>query len=297
MVEIVFLEWPPDSFHVCAYSWMPVCLICFPGLYSILVLAGLGACCPTLFTSWCRGWFRSAWCGTACWGWSCCVKSTSCHCGKRCPASRSCWPSGCWAAGSRSDLRTLVVRQSTSGGRTRPWCIPAQKLRLEGFISAATVPADAASAPTTVWTTPGESDRWAYEPLCGWTCWSPGFMSYFFNSFFHIWTILLLLSALRWDSHLNYIKFYIQEKIICGKNAPTLPALNNHIISWWCHSERYMHNDECGNNTKDDFIRGVWNVLKIRSKLCPFVSAATRSYITLWSLNWCYVFEAFKRGR
>lgn len=184
MAEILFLEWHPHSFHVCAYSWMPVCLICFPGLYSILVLAGLGACCPTLFTSWCRGWFRSAWCGTACWGWSCCEKSTSCHCGKRCPASRSCWPSGCWAAGSRSDLRTLAARQSTSGGRTRPWCIPAQKLRVEGFISAATLPADAASAPTTVCTTPGEGDRWAYEPLCAWTCWSPGFMCYFFISFF-----------------------------------------------------------------------------------------------------------------
>lgn len=128
-----FLEWHPDSFHVCAYSWMPVCLICFPGLYSILVLAGLGACCPTLFTSWCRGWFRSAWCGTACWGWSCCEKSTSCHSGKRCPASRSCWPSGCWAAGSRWDLRTSDARQSTSGGRTRPWCTPAQKFRVEGF--------------------------------------------------------------------------------------------------------------------------------------------------------------------
>ena len=35
-------------FHVCAYSWMLVCLICFPGLCSIPVLAGFGAHCPAL---------------------------------------------------------------------------------------------------------------------------------------------------------------------------------------------------------------------------------------------------------
>lgn len=45
-----------------------------------------------------------------------------------------------------------------------------------GLISAAPVPADAASAHTTVCSTPGESDRWACEPPCAWTCWSPGFM-------------------------------------------------------------------------------------------------------------------------
>lgn len=36
------------SFHVCAYSWMLVCLICLPGLCSIPVLAWFGAHCPAL---------------------------------------------------------------------------------------------------------------------------------------------------------------------------------------------------------------------------------------------------------
>lgn len=77
-----------------------------------------------IVTSWCRGLFRSAWCGTACWEWSCCERWTSCRFGKKCPASRSCWPSGCWAAVSRWDLRILSVRQSRSDERIRPWCIP-----------------------------------------------------------------------------------------------------------------------------------------------------------------------------
>lgn len=222
MAEILFLEWHPHSFHVCAYSWMPVCLICFPGLYSILVLAGSAACRPTLFTSWCRGWFRSAWCGTACWGWSCCEKSTSCHCGKRCPGSRSCWPSGCWAAGSRSDLRTSAARQSTSGGRTRPWCIPAQKFRVEGFISATTVPADAASAHTTVCSTPGESDRWAYVvgPAGVLVLW--GFFFYYFFFFFPI-------SGSVWY-FCQYTKYNIQEKEIGMENAHFTRNLNTCIL-------------------------------------------------------------------
>lgn len=61
-----------------------------------------------------------------------------------------------------------------------------RSLEWRDFISAATVPADAASAHTTVCTTPGESDRWAYEPLCAWTCWSPGFRSWFVKICFRI---------------------------------------------------------------------------------------------------------------
>lgn len=45
---LVFGMAPLISFHVCAYSWMLVCLICFPGLCSIPVLAGFGAHCPAL---------------------------------------------------------------------------------------------------------------------------------------------------------------------------------------------------------------------------------------------------------
>lgn len=80
-----------------------------------------------LFTSWCRGWFRSAWCGTACSESSCCERWSVCRFGKTYPESRSCWPSGCWDAGSRWDPRTADARRSTSGGKTRPWCTPADK--------------------------------------------------------------------------------------------------------------------------------------------------------------------------
>lgn len=132
-----------------------------------------------------------------------------------------------------------------------------QKLRVEGFISAATLPADAASAPTTVCITPGESDRWAYEPLCGGTCWSPGFTTYFFISFFHIWTILLLLSALRWVSRLKYIKSNIQEKKNRWRKCTFYQTwtIINISISWWCESERYIHRDGCGDGMKADFSR------------------------------------------
>lgn len=36
------------SFHVCAQSWMDIYQICFPGLCSILVLAGFGPVCPAV---------------------------------------------------------------------------------------------------------------------------------------------------------------------------------------------------------------------------------------------------------
>lgn len=48
MAHILFLEWHAVSFHVCAYSWMPVHLICYPGLCSIPVLARFESHCPAL---------------------------------------------------------------------------------------------------------------------------------------------------------------------------------------------------------------------------------------------------------
>lgn len=82
-------------------------------------------CPPAQPTSWCTAACLPLWSAAACWAWSCCGPRTSCHCGRRCRGSRSCWPSGCWDAARPWALWTLTSRPSSSVWRRRQWCTPA----------------------------------------------------------------------------------------------------------------------------------------------------------------------------
>lgn len=75
-------------------------------------------------TSWCTATCRRPSASAACWAWSCCERWTSCRLGRRYQGSRCCWPAGCSVAASPWAPWSTDARPSSSGGRTRRWCIP-----------------------------------------------------------------------------------------------------------------------------------------------------------------------------